>query len=239
MLDTYILDIDRPLPADLVFRLGLDSGGRDGNARFPYTWAKLTVDERRRLRQAVADASVAATPIGDRAHPLAMPVRGLTKLLEEVDEAWNAEINGVPDGDDRDALMAALSEGFPFGAPLEDLVVAVRSWEDHVFAVLRNPPTVLSLAARELTGDAAAVLDDLRQRMEPNDLSNDDNYRQLFNGLLGGRFGRVGGTFTPTVLSRLATLLQAIHDSRDQQVRDAGMAFAREMVASRKKSIDF
>ena len=37
------------LDFDTVEALGLDGTGRDGNERFPYTYAKLTSDERARL----------------------------------------------------------------------------------------------------------------------------------------------------------------------------------------------
>lgn len=35
---------------DEVEAIGLDGTGRDGDPRFPYTWANLTDDERRMLR---------------------------------------------------------------------------------------------------------------------------------------------------------------------------------------------
>jgi hypothetical protein len=80
-LEMYILSPDAPLSADLVDDLGLDSTGRDGDDRFPYTWANLTDAERRQLWQAypptvsVAETStyhfdfraVAATPAEARA----------------------------------------------------------------------------------------------------------------------------------------------------------------------------
>ncbi len=40
---------DEELPFDDVEAIGLDGTGRDGDERFPYTWAKLTADERARL----------------------------------------------------------------------------------------------------------------------------------------------------------------------------------------------
>lgn len=49
---------DRPteaLPYDAVDALGLDGTGRDGNNRFPYTWATLTEAERMRLLELAGD----------------------------------------------------------------------------------------------------------------------------------------------------------------------------------------
>lgn len=320
-LGTYILDIDRPLPTRYVAMIDLDGSGADGDARFPYTWAKLTAAERRRLCQAAfrlnepmvaklrgcaastrgewgkvtvytpearelvglidmfaeepgaaaaqnclncgesadhqhcANCGEAvytvssrhwcdgceeqATPVmpAARLHPLAVPIRGLATLLSQIGEAWNAEVEAVTNPDEREALMGALIEAFPFTMSIEEAAAAARDWEEHVYAVLRNPPSVLSLAARELEADVAAVTKDIRERT-PNGSSADDEYRQLFNGLMGGRFGKVGGTFTPTVLSLLAALLQEIHHSGDQKVRVAAVDFARALRDSRKESVD-
>lgn len=41
---------DRPLSADLVDDIGLDSSGCDGDERFPYRWSNLTEEERAWVR---------------------------------------------------------------------------------------------------------------------------------------------------------------------------------------------
>ncbi len=48
-LQFYIDNPDEPLLFDDVEDIGLDGTGRDGDPRFPYTWAKLTTAERAQL----------------------------------------------------------------------------------------------------------------------------------------------------------------------------------------------
>lgn len=46
---------DEALSFDDVEVIGLDGTGRSGDPRFPYTWAKLTTDERARLHAHYSD----------------------------------------------------------------------------------------------------------------------------------------------------------------------------------------
>jgi hypothetical protein len=55
-LRPYIDDPAEELPFDAVEAIGLDGTGRDGDPRFPYRWANLMPDERRRM-QAYAAAT--------------------------------------------------------------------------------------------------------------------------------------------------------------------------------------
>ncbi|WP_306211061.1 hypothetical protein [Actinoplanes sp. RD1] len=54
-LGLFIRHPDDELSFNTVEALGLDGTGLGGDPRFPYTWAKLTSDERRRLQEYTFD----------------------------------------------------------------------------------------------------------------------------------------------------------------------------------------
>ena len=241
-LDHYLAHINEPLPGEFVEKIGLDIGGTDGDPRHPYTWASLSDRERRRALSCFPAQRIDAVTLPDtpseppQTTALAQAAQDLADILYRVDREWTYLIEHIDDQDLQDAVRRALEDGFPLGKALEDASAEAAEWAERLAVLAGHMPSVLSLVAVELADDVDALVADAKKNRPGEDV--DEVYRVWQNGGLGGVVGRIGGIFTPTVLSTLAALLQQIHHSDDGRVREAAIEFCRALRAARQASRD-
>lgn len=167
-------------------------------------------------------------------HPILKTVQDLRDLLYRLAREWEAAEEEIEDLDAREALHLALSNGYPLGMDLDELVAAMDVYAEHVGQVMDNQPTVLQLVADELGEDVRRVTGDLAERN--TDETADDAYRGWQNGGLGGEVGRIGGIFTPTVTSGLRMLMLAIDGGDPEQIQRNADRLARTYRLARRQS---
>ncbi len=232
-LSYNITHIHAQLDLDVVEALGLDGSGRDH--RRPHTWASLTDNERARAMalQQEQGAQVADPEAPDTAG-ITAAAQGLTDALYRLDREWQDLFDNIDDPDLQDAVRRALEEGFPLGKALEVASGEAAIWVDRLAALARNMPSVLALVAAELADDVDKVVAEAKKK-DP-DCNVDEWFQNWQNGGLGGVVGRVGGVFTPAVISALAALMQEIHLTGTGRIRQAAAEFAHVYRAARRLS---
>lgn len=167
-------------------------------------------------------------------HPIVNTVQDLRDQIYRLAREWEAAEEEIEDLDAREALHLALSAGYPLGMDLDELVVELDTYAEHVEQVMSNQPTVLQLVADELGEDVRRVTEDAAERNA--DETADDAYRGWQNGGLGGEVGRVGGIFTPTVTSDLRMLMLAIDGGDPEQIQRNADRLARTYRHARRQS---
>lgn len=234
-LDYYITHIHAQLPADIVGAIGLASADDVGNERFPCTWASLS-DEERAQALTLRGIPHNNSPVMEMPATagVAVAARDLADILYRLDREWNAVLDGIADADQRDAMKRALEQGFPLGKNLPAASSEAAEWATRLYDLAGDLPSVLSLVADELADDVDALVTDAAKNQpgsDPNEV-----YRNWQNGGLSGVVGRVGGIFTPAVLSALALLIRKIHQDGDGTLRQAADEFGHVYRAARQVS---
>jgi hypothetical protein len=158
-------------------------------------------------------------------HPMVKTLQDIRDLLYRLAREWEATVEEIEDPDASEALNIALSDGYPFGRDIDELVAEADAYVEHVERVLDKLPTVLQLVASELAEDTKRVTDDVASRNAGE--TPDDAYRGWQNGGLGGEVGRVGGIFTPTVTTELRNLLLAIDGGDAELIQQNADRFSR------------
>lgn len=149
--------------------------------------------------------------------PVAKAARDMVDVMYRLSREWeDAESRADqhdPSGATRSAIAVALSQGYPFGKSLDEVVATADEWASHVAEVMANPPGPLRGVAQDLREEVARLTG--RLRSDDADTAPDVVYRRDQRGAMGGEHGDFAALLGPGAATALADLLDAVEIGGD------------------------
>lgn len=153
----------------------------------------------------------------------------VVQALANLNALWYEAEDAAPD---REAFIASISDGYPFGESLEEVVARAVDWNNKVADVAARPPGVVVHAAdlmAEHVADLRAEMARPGQRQQHAVDASDETHERGMRNALGGVYGDFAACLTPGLVLNLVDLLRAVGDDDDCADIGAARASARQL----------